>query len=166
MHFSDSEDEAKEKIEVGPDKEETEVMTGSKHKKANIAPPPPHPKNRRNRSLSLKPTSLESSKTTSPPQTPKVAVVTQAATQVAKPRQGSKAEPNRSPKCQVRDVMRTQLTNHVTVWISCFVCRPGATQNLSNISSRNQLTEQTTLSPCCTMLSAERNDVSYNLHIE
>jgi len=31
MHFSDSEDEAKEKVEVGPAKEETKVMTRSEH---------------------------------------------------------------------------------------------------------------------------------------
>jgi len=96
MHFSDSEDEAKEKVEVGPIKEETKVMTRSKYKKANIAPPPaskaPYPKNRRTHSLSPKPTSLLTTKTTSPPQTPKVTIVTQAATQVVKPKQGPNAQ--------------------------------------------------------------------------
>jgi len=62
MHFSDSEDEAKEKVEVGTNKEETKVMTRSEYEKASIAPPPaskaPYPKGRRTRSLSPKPTSL------------------------------------------------------------------------------------------------------------
>jgi len=74
MHFSDSEDKAEEKVAVGPNKEETKVMTGSEYEKASIAPPPasktPYPKNRRTRSLSPKPTSLKTTKTTSPPQTP------------------------------------------------------------------------------------------------
>jgi len=76
MHFSDSEDKAKEKVEVGPNKEETKVMTRSEYEKASIAPPPaskvPYPKDHRTRSLSPKPTSLKTTKTTSPPQTPKV----------------------------------------------------------------------------------------------
>jgi len=63
MHFSDSEDEAKEKVEVGPNKEETKVMTRSENEKASIAPPPaskaPYPKNHRTHSLSPKPTSLK-----------------------------------------------------------------------------------------------------------
>jgi len=79
-HFSDGEDEAKAKVEVRPVKEETKVMTRSKHEKANIAPPPaskaPCPKNRRTRSLSPKPASFLSTKTASPPQTPKVPIVT------------------------------------------------------------------------------------------
>jgi len=74
MHFSDSEDKAEEKVAVGPNKEETKVMTGSEYEKASIAPPPasktPYPKNHRTRSLSPKPTSLKTTKTTSPPQTP------------------------------------------------------------------------------------------------
>jgi len=94
MHFWDSEDDTKEKVEVRTTKEETKVMTRSECEKASIAPPPaskaPYPKDRRTRSLSPKPTSLKTTKTTSPPQTPKVAVVTQAATQVVKPRQGPK----------------------------------------------------------------------------
>jgi len=90
MHFSDSEDEAKEKIEVKPIKEETKVMTRSEYEKANIAPPPaskaPYPKNRRTRYLSPKPTSHLTTKATSPPQTPKVPIGRQAVTQVVKPR--------------------------------------------------------------------------------
>jgi len=81
MNFSDSEDEAEEKVEVGPNKEETKVMTRSEYEKANIAPPPaskaPYPKGRRTRSLSPKPTSLETVKTASPPQTPKATIVKQ-----------------------------------------------------------------------------------------
>jgi len=94
MHFSDSEDEAKEKVEVETNKEETKVMTRSKYEKASIAPPPaskaPYPKDRRTHSLSPKPTSLKTTKTTSPPQTPKVTIIPQAATQIVKPRQGPK----------------------------------------------------------------------------
>jgi len=94
MHFSDSEDEAEEKIEVEPVKEETKVMTRSKYEKADIAPPPaskaPYPKNRRTHSLSPKSTSQLTTKTASPPQAPKVPIVMQAATQVVKPRQGRK----------------------------------------------------------------------------
>jgi len=94
MHFSDSEDEAEEKTEVKNTKEETKVMTRSEHEKANIAPPPagkaPCPKGRRTCSLSPKPTSFETAKATGPPQMPKAAIVTQSATQVAKPRQGPK----------------------------------------------------------------------------
>jgi len=40
MHFLDSEDEAEEKVEAEPVKEETKVMTRSECEKANIAPPP------------------------------------------------------------------------------------------------------------------------------
>jgi len=51
MHFSDSEEEAEEKVEARPIKEETKVMTRSEHAKASIAPPPaskaPYPKNRK-----------------------------------------------------------------------------------------------------------------------
>ena len=94
MHFSDSEDEAEEKVEVGPVKEETKVMTRSKHEKANIAPPPaskaPYPKNRRTRSLSPKLTSQLTTQTTSPPQTPKVPLSTQVAHQVARQEQEHK----------------------------------------------------------------------------
>jgi len=61
MHFSDSEDEAKDPGEVFFDKAEAKVMTRSEYAKAEIAPPPaskaPYPKNRRSRSLSPKPTS-------------------------------------------------------------------------------------------------------------
>ena len=61
MHFSDSEDEAEEKVERKPIKEETKVMTRSEYEKAKIAPPPaskaPYPKDRRSRSLPPKPTS-------------------------------------------------------------------------------------------------------------
>ena len=78
MHFEDSEDKDKvveEKVKVGTDKEETKVMTRSECKKASIAPPPaskaPYPKGRRTHSLSPKPTSLKTTKTASPPQTPK-----------------------------------------------------------------------------------------------
>jgi len=94
MHFSDSEDEAKEKVEVEPIKEESKVTTGSEHEKANIAPPPgskaPYPKNRRSRSLSPKPTSHLTTKAASPPQMPKTTTVMQSAAQVAKPKQGPK----------------------------------------------------------------------------
>jgi len=86
MHFSDSEDKAEEKVEVGTNKEETKVLTRSECEKASIAPPPaskaPYPKNRRTRSLSPKPTSLKTTKTTSPPQTPKITIIPQTATQV------------------------------------------------------------------------------------
>jgi len=71
IHFSDSKDEAKEKVEVGTNKEETKVMTRSKHEKASIAPPTaskaPYPKGRRTRSLSPKPKSVKTTKTASPP---------------------------------------------------------------------------------------------------
>jgi len=76
MHFSDSEDEAKEKVEVEPIKEESKVMTRSEYEKANIAPSPAskasYPKNCRSCSLSPKPTSQLTTKTTSPSQTPKL----------------------------------------------------------------------------------------------
>jgi len=69
-------------------------MTRSKYEKANIAPPPaskaPYPKNRRTRSLSPKATSHLTTKATSPPQTPKVPIVMQAATQVVKSTQQHK----------------------------------------------------------------------------
>jgi len=94
LHFSDSEDEAEEKVEVGANKEETKVMTRSEYEKASIAPPPankaPYLKGHRTHSLSPKPTSPKTTKTTSPPQTPKVTIVTQATTQVVKPKQGPK----------------------------------------------------------------------------
>jgi hypothetical protein len=96
MHFSDSEAEAEEKVEVGTNKEETKVMTRSEYKKANIAPPPaskaPYPKVCKTRSLSPKPTNLKTTKTTSPPQRPKVTLIKPAATQVIKPRQGPKVK--------------------------------------------------------------------------
>ena len=94
MHFSDSEDEAEEKVKVKAKKEETKAMTRNEHRKACIAPPPaskaPCPKGRRAHSLSPKPTDLETSQITSAPQTPKVAIVKPAATQVVKPTQGRK----------------------------------------------------------------------------
>jgi len=69
MHFSDSEDEADDEGEVFFHKAETKVMTRSEHAKAEIAPPPaskaPYPRNRRSRSLSPKPTSQSTLKTTS-----------------------------------------------------------------------------------------------------
>jgi len=83
MHFSDSEDEADDEGEVFFDKAETKVMTRSEHAKAEIAPPPaskaPYPRNHRSRSLSPKPTSQSTLKTTSPVQTPKVPLSTQVA---------------------------------------------------------------------------------------
>jgi len=88
MHFSDSKDEAEDPGKVFCDKAETKVMTRSEYGKAEIAPPPaskaPYPKNRRSRSLSPKPTSQSTLKTTSPDQTPKVPLSTQVAHQVAK----------------------------------------------------------------------------------
>jgi len=94
MHFSDSEDEAEEKVEVEPIKEETKVMTRSEYEKANVAHPPaskaPYPKNRRSRSLSPKPTSQLTTKTTSPSQTTKVPLSTQVAHQVARQERGPK----------------------------------------------------------------------------
>jgi len=87
-HFSDSKDEAEEKVGVEPIKEETEVMTRSEHKKADIAPPPaskaPYPTGRRACSLSPKLTSFKTAKAISPTQTPKVPLSTQVAHQVAK----------------------------------------------------------------------------------
>ena len=94
MHFSDSKDEAEEKVERKPIKEETKVMTRSEYERAKIAPPPaskaPYPKDRRSRSLSPKPTSQLDTKTTSPSQTPKVPLSTQVAHQVAKQGRGHK----------------------------------------------------------------------------
>jgi len=89
MHFSDSEDEAEEKVEVEPIKEETKVMTRSEHKRADIAPPPaskaPHyPTGRRARSLSPKSMSSKTTKAASSHQAPKVPLSTQVAHQVAK----------------------------------------------------------------------------------
>jgi len=70
MHFLDSEDEVEEKTKVENTKEETKVMTRCEHEKANIAPPTaskaPCPKGHRTRSLSPKPTSLETIKAASP----------------------------------------------------------------------------------------------------
>jgi len=90
MHFSDSKDKADDECEVFFDKAETKVMTRSEYAKAEIAPPPaskaPYPRNRRSRSLSPKPTSQSTPKTTSPVQTPKVPLSTQVAHQVAKGR--------------------------------------------------------------------------------
>jgi len=94
MDFSDSEDEAEEKAEVEPIKEETKVMTRSEHKKANIAPPPaskaPYPTGRKARSLSPKSTSFKTTKVASPSQTPKTTTAMQSASQVGRPRQGHK----------------------------------------------------------------------------
>jgi len=88
MHFSDSEDEAEEKVEVEPIKEETKVMTRSEHKKADIAPPPaskaPYPTGHKARSVSPKSTSFKTTKAISATQTPKVPLSTQVAHQVAK----------------------------------------------------------------------------------
>jgi len=88
MHFSDSEDEAKDPGKVFFDKAESKApRTRSEHAKAEIAPPPaskaPYPKNRRSRSLSPKPTSQSTLKTSSPVQTPKVPLSTKVAHQVA-----------------------------------------------------------------------------------
>jgi len=94
MHFLDSEDEAEEKVEVEPIKEETKVMTRSEHEKADIAPPPaskaPYLTGRRARSLSPKSTSFKTTKAINPPQMPKVPLSTQVAHQVAKQEQGHK----------------------------------------------------------------------------
>jgi len=89
----DAEDEDEvffdKKAKVRANKEETEVMTRSKCEKASIALPPaskaPCPKGRRARSLSPKPTSIKTTKTASPPQMPKVAIV-QFAHQTATPK--------------------------------------------------------------------------------
>jgi len=101
MHFSESESEDEdkvfeEKVKVGTNKEETKVMTRSECEKASIAPPlaskAPYPKGHRTRSLSPKPTSLKTTKTASPPHTPKVAIMAQTATQITKPTQGPKVK--------------------------------------------------------------------------
>jgi len=100
-HFSDGEDECdsedkdkvffEEKAKVGIDKEETKVMTKSEYQKANIAPPPtskaPYPKGRRAHSLSPKPTGQMATKTTCPPQKPKITIVP-FASQITKPKGG------------------------------------------------------------------------------
>jgi len=96
MHFLDSEDEAKEKVEVETKKEETKVMTRSEYEKTNIAPPPaskaPYPEGRKARSLSPKSTKFKTTKTTSPPQKPKTTINKQVGTQIAKPKQGPKVK--------------------------------------------------------------------------
>jgi len=99
MHFLESEDEDEvfeEKVEVRTNKEEAKVMTRSKYEKASIAPPPasqaPYPKGCRARSLSPKPSNLKTTKTTSPPKTPKVTIIKQTATQVVNPKQGPKVK--------------------------------------------------------------------------
>jgi len=94
IHFLDSEDEDEEKGKVGTNKEETKVMTRSEYEKANIHPPPaskaPYPENCKARSVSLKPKSPKTTKTTSPPQTPKITINQQVGTQIVKPKQGPK----------------------------------------------------------------------------
>jgi len=80
MHFSGSKDEAEEKVEVEPIKEETKVMTRSEHKKADIAPPPaskaPYPTGRKACSLSPKSTSFKTTRAVSLTEMPKVPLST------------------------------------------------------------------------------------------
>ena len=89
--LEDKEVFVEEKAKVGTGKEETKVMTRSKHKKADIAPPPaskaPCPTGRGARSLSPK---LTSSKAAGPSQASKVPLSTQVAHQVATCGQGHK----------------------------------------------------------------------------
>jgi len=76
-------------------KKETKAMTGSEHEKAGIVPPlasaAANPANRKPRSVSLKPTSHKTCKTTGPTQTPKT-VSTMQQTEIADPKQTPKIE--------------------------------------------------------------------------
>jgi len=96
INFSESEDRDEEKFKVGTNNEETKVMTRSEYERAGIAPPPAskaaHPKGHKTCSLSPKPTNLKTTKTTSPPQTPKIAINKQVGTQIVKPKQGPKVK--------------------------------------------------------------------------
>jgi len=87
----DSEDKDEEKGEVGMNKEETKVMTGSECEKAGVVPPPASkaacPANRKPRSVSPKPTGPKTPKTTGPTQTPKI---TSNKQQMANPKQTPK----------------------------------------------------------------------------
>jgi len=80
--FSDSEDEAEDKGEVGTKEQEAKVMTRSECEKAGIKPPPvdevPYPANRKPRSVSPKPTSPKITKTTSPKQQTKATSLKQS----------------------------------------------------------------------------------------
>ena len=90
----DSEDEVKEKGKVGTNKEETKVMTRSEYEKAGVVPPPAssaaYPDDRKPHAVSPKPTNPKTPKTTSPPQTPKIAINKQVGTQIVKPKPGPK----------------------------------------------------------------------------
>jgi len=139
MHFLDSKDEAEEKVEVNPIKEETKVMTRSEYEKANVAPPPaskaPYPKNRRSRSLSPKPTSQLTTKATSPTQTTKVPLSTQVAHQVASQKQGQKVNISVATDMLLESTDPEHQPGSMTVHHLAHSPKPASTKTFASVAS-------------------------------